>query len=75
VVLDKAGRPSFSQLQRRLRLPTPNAQILRAIPATFYAFDILAIDGSDTTFLPYLERRALLEDLKLSSTTVQAPPQ
>lgn len=74
VVLDRAGRPSFSQLQRRLRLPKPNAQILRAIPATFYAFDILALDGQDTTSLPYLERRALLDGLELSDTSVQAPP-
>ena len=74
VVLDKAGRPSFSQLQRRLRLPKPNAQILRAIPATFYAFDILALDGQETTSLSYLERRALLDSLELSDTSVQAPP-
>ena len=74
VVLDREGRPSFSQLQRRLRLPRPNAQILRAIPASFYAFDILALDGQDTTPLPYLERRALLDGLELSETSVQAPP-
>ncbi len=74
VVLDRAGRPSFSQLQRRLRLPKPNAQILRALPAMFYAFDIMALDDRDTTSLPYLERRDLLDGLKLSSTSVQSPP-
>jgi bifunctional non-homologous end joining protein LigD len=74
VVLDAAGRPSFSRLQRRLRIPKPSPQVLRAVPAAFYAFDILALDGQDTTSLPYLDRRALLDGLALSDTSVQAPP-
>ncbi|WP_235189558.1 ATP-dependent DNA ligase [Williamsia sp. D3] len=74
VVLDAAGRPSFSRLQRRLRIPKPSPQVLRAMPATFYAFDILALDGQDTTSLTYVERRALLDGLALSDTSVQAPP-
>ncbi|PZU04683.1 MAG: ATP-dependent DNA ligase [Gordonia sp. (in: high G+C Gram-positive bacteria)] len=73
VVLDSAGRPSFSRLQRRLRIPKPSAQVLRALPAVFYAFDILALDGQDTTSLPYLERRAVLEGLRLSDTSLQTP--
>ena len=44
------------------------------VPATFYAFDILALDGQDNTALPYLERRALLDGLALADTSVQAPP-
>ena len=74
VVLDTAGRPSFTRLQRRLRIPKPSPQVLRAVPAAFYAFDILALDGQDTTALPYLERRGILDGLALSDTAVQAPP-
>ncbi|CAM3302085.1 ATP dependent DNA ligase-like protein [Williamsia muralis] len=74
VVLDAARRPSFSRLQRRLRIPKPSPQVLRAVPAAFYPFDMLALDGRDTTALPYVERRALLDGLALSGTSVQAPP-
>jgi bifunctional non-homologous end joining protein LigD len=53
--------------------PKPSAQVLRAVPAAFYAFDILALDGQDTTALPSLDRRGLLDGLALSDTSVQAP--
>ena len=39
----------------------------------FFAFDILAHDGQDTTALTYLERRGVLDGLALSGTSVQAP--
>ncbi|MGK9274426.1 hypothetical protein KXR83_25850 [Williamsia muralis] len=74
VVLDADGRPSFNRLQRRLRIPKPSPQVLRAVPAAFYAFDILALDGQDTTSLPYLDRRGILDGLALADTSVQAPP-
>ena len=74
VVLDAARRPSFSRLQRRMHVMKPNAQLVRAVPAALFVFDLLALDGQDTTPLPYLERRALLDDLDLSSPTVQCPP-
>ncbi len=51
VVLDPNGRPSFEMLQRH------ETQV------AFYAFDVLQIDGSDTTSLPYEQRRALLASL------------
>ena len=51
VVLDRLGRPSFEGIQRH------------ETQATFYVFDVLQIDGSDTIALPYEHRRALLEHL------------
>jgi bifunctional non-homologous end joining protein LigD len=36
-----------------------------AIRVTFFAFDVLAVDGAATTRLPYRERRQLLETLEL----------
>lgn len=74
VTLDRAGRPSFRLLQRRMHLLKPTAKLVRDTPAILYVFDVIEIDGRDTTQLPYLERRALLEDLNLASDVVQTPP-
>jgi bifunctional non-homologous end joining protein LigD len=45
-----------------------------AVPATYLVFDVLFLDGRDTTDLPYDERRALLESLELSGPSWQVPP-
>ena len=42
------------------RLPTLAA---RQDPATFMAFDVLAVDGGDLCALPWAERRQILQDL------------
>jgi bifunctional non-homologous end joining protein LigD len=73
VVLDTAGRPSFSLLQRRMPVQRPTRRLLTSVPAAFYLFDLLEIDGADVAVLPYLERRALLDTL-ISSRTVQITP-
>ena len=62
VVLDAQGRPSFSRLQQRGRLSAP-LSIRRAaveLPATFYAFDLLAFDDFDLRPLPLIARKQLL---------------
>ena len=54
VVLDARGLPSFSLLQKRGRL-TRRADVARAVldlPASIYAFDLLAFDGFDLRALP-----------------------
>lgn len=51
VVLDHEGRPRFELMQRH------------AAQVVFQAFDVLQIDGHDTTGLPYEGRRALLTGL------------
>jgi bifunctional non-homologous end joining protein LigD len=46
-----------------------------AVPASFYfLFDILHLDGSDLTRLPYLERRAILDQFGLRRGAVVVPP-
>ncbi|MFJ5811712.1 RNA ligase family protein [Streptomyces sp. NPDC093093] len=60
----EAGRLSFEALQRRAAVRGRNAPTLAARwPAYFVAFDILQTGGEETVNRPYVERRALLEDL------------
>ena len=62
VVLDAGGRPSFARLQTRALLSRPvdieQAAVRR--PATLFAFDLVAFEGSDLRSLPLVERKALL---------------
>ena len=65
VVHDDKGLPSFARLQRRGRL-TRHIDIQRAaveLPATLYAFDVLALDGWDLRSLPLVDRKDLLQKL------------
>ena len=65
VVLDARGLPSFSLLQKRGRL-TRRADVARAaleLPASIYAFDLLAFEGLDLRALPLVERKAALRAL------------
>jgi bifunctional non-homologous end joining protein LigD len=62
VVQDEHGLPSFSRLQQRGRLNS-ELEIRRAaveLPATYYAFDLLACEGFDLRTLPLAERKRLL---------------
>ena len=62
VVMDAQGKPSFSRLQERGRLTSPldvgHAAV--ELPATFYAFDLLTLDGFDLRNLPLTTRKSLL---------------
>jgi bifunctional non-homologous end joining protein LigD len=65
VVDDASGRPSFSRLQKRGRILNKD-DALRAsveLPATYHAFDILALEGFDLRPLPLLERKAILREV------------
>ncbi len=65
VVHDERGFPSFGRLQRRGRLAS-RADIARAaleLPASYYAFDLLGLEGLDLRPLPLLDRKELLEEL------------
>ncbi|HEU4748119.1 MAG TPA: non-homologous end-joining DNA ligase, partial [Gemmatimonadaceae bacterium] len=65
VVCDEKGLPSFSRLQQRGRLSSA-MEIRRAaveLPATFYAFDLLAFEDFDLRPLPLLRRKQLLKDV------------
>ncbi len=62
IVHDERGLPSFSLLQKRGRL-TRGRDIQRAmlqLPATYYAFDLLAFDSFDLQPLPLSRRKDLL---------------
>ena len=62
VVLDPIGKPSFSRLQQRGRLSSP-IDVKRAaveLPATFFVFDLLAVEDFDLRPLPLSARKALL---------------
>src|SRR5687768_16752738 len=65
VVLDnKTGTPNFQNHQRRMNVDYDREiEILsRQIPATYYFFDILYLDGKNLQDLPFLERRSILSE-------------
>ena len=73
VVHDEEGIPSFQRLQKRGRLQR-RTDILRMsveLPATLYAFDLLAVQGRDLRSLPLLERKALLRRILPSTGPVR----
>jgi bifunctional non-homologous end joining protein LigD len=55
IVLGENGDPSFQLLQHYESHPHH--------PIQYYVFDVLSINGTDTTDLPLLERKALLKKL------------
>jgi bifunctional non-homologous end joining protein LigD len=68
VAFAPGGHPSWPLLCRR---------VLRhdgSIPLTFVIFDVLELDGEDTSVLPYAERRRLLDSLNLVGPTWRTPP-
>jgi len=63
VVLDKAGRPNFGLLQDRMHVRNPSAELRARLPVSYYAFDVLHVDGKSLLAAPYDERRARLAAL------------
>jgi bifunctional non-homologous end joining protein LigD len=76
VALDEDGRPNFSTLSKRLHVTSKSAieKLRFSIPASFFAFDLLYLEGRSLAELPYDERRAALESLKLQGETFATPP-
>ncbi len=74
VVLDVALLPSPDLLRLRSRTDTPDSGLLERVPAHFYAFDLLATGGNDTTSLPYRQRREILDGLGLAGPVAHTPP-
>ena len=62
ILTDAQGKPDFEALQARsLTSDHARVQLLsRQAPATFVAFDILALNGDDMTGRPLRERREIL---------------
>jgi bifunctional non-homologous end joining protein LigD len=74
VAFDSAGRPSFGQLQARMHVVRPSAGLLAAVPVTFLVFDVCFIAGESLLRTPYVDRRAVLEELSLGGPRWATPP-
>lgn len=61
VAFDDEGRADFGRLQPRMQRSGGGG--VPATPIAFVAFDLLELDGHDTTALPYEDRRRLLTQL------------
>ena len=63
VAVNADGKDSFEVLQQRMNLQNEREikRVAKQIPVSFVAFDLLWLDGRDTTQLALEERRELLE--------------
>lgn len=69
------GRLSFDALQRRLVTSPAKARYLVAtVPASYVAFDLLAIGGIDLRTQRWTVRRRRLEQLSVGWATLQLSP-
>lgn len=62
IVALKDGITDFGRLQKRIGLTNPREARATGVAVTYYVFDLLRLDGKDTTRLPLLDRKALLRD-------------
>jgi bifunctional non-homologous end joining protein LigD len=60
IVAFKAGIPSFSRLQGRLGISDPDRARRTGIAVYYYLFDVIHLEGHDTTRLPVRSRKKLL---------------
>jgi bifunctional non-homologous end joining protein LigD len=76
VVLDPAGRPSFTALAERMhvRERARAARLAAALPVTYLIFDLLRLNGADLTDQPWSARRELLDSLDLDTARWLVPP-
>jgi bifunctional non-homologous end joining protein LigD len=76
VVLDAAGRPSFTALAERMHVREAGraARLAASLPVTYMIFDVLLLGGEDLMHLPYAVRRERLEDLGLAGAHWMVPP-
>jgi bifunctional non-homologous end joining protein LigD len=67
VVLNERGVPDFQRHQRRMNVESALEIVSLAgkIPATYYIFDVLYLDGRNLQGLPFVDRRKILSDVIL----------
>ncbi|MGR4878670.1 non-homologous end-joining DNA ligase [Streptomyces sp. LARHCF249] len=58
----RRGRTDFALLQQRMQLTDPEAVRASRVGVTYYLFDLLRLEGHDTTRLPLRTRKALLRE-------------
>jgi bifunctional non-homologous end joining protein LigD len=76
VVLDAAGRPSFTSLAERMHVRDRHkaARLAASVPASYMVFDLLRLGEESLLSLPYAERRERLEVLELGRGPWAIPP-
>jgi bifunctional non-homologous end joining protein LigD len=76
VTFDAAGRPSFGRLQERMHVADVSAarRLAGRVPVVYLVFDVLHLRGASTLRAPYVERRALLEELGIDAPSWRVPP-
>jgi DNA ligase-1 len=62
---------NFSELQKRLNRKSLTKRMLEELPAKFYAYDLMELEGDDLRTRPLSERRALLEQLMTINQQIQ----
>lgn len=62
IVALKDGATDFSRLQRRIGLTRPAEARASKVEVTYFVFDLMRLEGKDTTRLPLLERKSLLQE-------------
>ena len=73
VALEAGDRPSFSRLQSRMHVSGPSRNLVEAVPVDYFLFDVLRLEDSDLTALPYAARRDVLTGLNLAGEHVRVP--
>ena len=63
VVAFSDGQTRFAQLQQRMQVARPSADLLRTVPVQYYIFDVLWADGTDLRPQPLRERKQRLAQL------------
>ncbi len=73
VVLDKDGIPSFQNHQRRMNVDykADIERLSQEIPATYYIFDILYLEGKSLQNLDFLQRRSILSKVINKNNRIQ----
>jgi bifunctional non-homologous end joining protein LigD len=71
VVLERDGKPSFERLQQRFTVSKPSAQVLKAHPVLFIAFDLLWLDGESLVERPLEERLEALHRVLVPGPRIQ----
>jgi bifunctional non-homologous end joining protein LigD len=70
VCFDEKGVPSFQRLQNRIGAGAKSApKLAQSHPASFFAFDLLYLDGYDLRATPLIERKQLLASILQPNAT------
>ena len=70
--INETGRPSFERLQPRIMASDPNAiaALARSRPVTFFAFDLLYLNGEDLRGVALEDRKRTLSEVLTPSAIV-----